>query len=94
MNLSSEIIWLLILTPLDFINLLISLLDKFLSIIETKLTTSLPILEISIFVFGKFSPDELSEKEFLAISSALAASLAPWRIEVASFAKIIFYLTK
>ena len=63
--------------PLDFISLLISLLDKFLSIIETKLTTSLPILEISIFVFGKFSPDEFSEKEFLAISSALAASLAP-----------------
>ena len=61
MNLSSEIIWLLILIPLDFINLLISLLDKFLSIIETKLTKSLPMLEISIFVFGKFSPDEFSE---------------------------------
>ena len=53
LNFSSQIVSLFIFIPFDFISLLISLFDKFLSIVEIKLIISLLILKLLIFVSGE-----------------------------------------
>ena len=82
----------LIFNPLLAISLLASLLDDEILFFDKKSKRFIPLSKSFNLILnsGRLDPSPLFTKVSLAVFSALIEALLPWRIFVASFAKIIF----